>query len=311
MNVFSSCCSACAENYSIRSTEIDGMPAVVIGGLTQFDISKIFDCGQCFRFDVVENSMFDCEFSGIAFGRFVAFGQTGGELTIINSTPEDFYGLWRHYLGLDIDYDKIRADIISSCENPHIALCAEFGSGIRILAQEPWETVCSFIISQNNNIPRIKKLVESLSAECGTPISLPKGAEKHLSQGKRPYAFPTPNQVMELGVDRLFALKTGFRAKYIYDAAQKFSSGVIDIDSIFEMSTAEACELLCTVKGIGNKVASCALLFGFEKYDAFPVDVWIKRVITNRFEEGFDFRSLGQYAGIAQQYLFYYERYNG
>ena len=123
------------------------------------------------------------------------------------------------------------------------------------------------------------------------------------------YSFPTPKSLIELGIPGLAALKTGFRAKYIYDAAQKICSGEIDPDLIEEMSATDAVNYLCSVKGIGPKVASCALLFGFAKLDAFPIDVWIKKVIAKYFDSDFEPESLGQYAGIAQQYLFYYERY--
>lgn len=287
---------------------------VVISNIGSFDIGKIFDCGQCFRFDKVENSPHEIEFSGVAYGRFVSFAQDGDTLYIYNSTIEEYCAVWKHYLALDEDYEKIEKDIVSRSENPALLSAVEYGRGIRILRQECWEAVCSFIISQNNNIPRIKKLIEALSAECGKRIEVPEELEGHLSGRSSLHAFPSPEAVMRLGVDGLSELKMGFRAKYIYDAAEKIASGKLDLSVIDKnMSTAEATELLCTVKGIGPKVASCALLFGFEKYDAFPIDVWIKKVIAKYFSqeraEMFDPRVLGDYAGIAQQFLFYYERY--
>jgi N-glycosylase/DNA lyase len=288
------------------------LPYVKLNNIKNFDVNKIFDCGQCFRFDRVENSEHEKEFSGIAFGRFVSFAQDGDTVYIYNSTEEDFEKIWKHYLSLDVDYDEIRNDILSRSDNPDLFKALEYGDGIRILNQEPWETVCSFIISQNNNIPRIKKIIEALSQKCGSAIELPNGYEKHLSGRSSLYSFPTPEAILELGIDGLFELKTGFRAKYIYDAAQKTKSGELDYDKIFDVCTMEAVDILCGVKGIGPKVASCALLFSFEKYDAFPIDVWIKKVIAKYFSDGdkkFDPQTLGKYAGIAQQYLFYYERY--
>ena len=287
---------------------------VVISNIDRFDIGKIFDCGQCFRFDKVENSPHDMEFSGVACGRFVSFAQDGDVLYIYNSTLEEYHAVWKHYLALDEDYDSIEKDIISRSENPALLSAVEYGRGIRILRQERWEAVCSFIISQNNNIPRIKKLIEALSASCGKRIDVTEEMERHLSGKSSLYSFPSPEAVMRLGVDGLSALKMGFRAKYIYDAAEKIVSGKLDLSAIDKnVSTAGATELLCTVKGIGPKVASCALLFGFEKYDAFPIDVWIKKVIEKYFleecAEKFDPHMLGGYAGIAQQFLFYYERY--
>lgn len=298
------------EKISVSRTD-EAMPCVKINGLSGFDISKIFDCGQCFRFDRVENSQHQKEFSGVAFGKFVSFAQDDGDLCIYNSTKEEFDTLWRHYLALDEDYLSIDRDIASRSDNPALGRAVEFGNGIRILRQDPWETVCSFIISQNNNIPRIKKLVEALSQKCGEKAELPEGYEKHLPGMSSLYSFPSPGAVAELGVDGLAELKTGFRAKYIYDAAVKVLDGEIDFDYLRDAKTPDAIEHLLRIKGVGPKVASCALLFGFGKYDAFPVDVWIKKVISKYFSQSpaFEPSMLGPFAGIAQQYLFYYERY--
>ncbi len=290
------------------------LPYVRICGVKHFDINKIFDCGQCFRFNKVENSSHECEFSGVAFGKFVSFAQDREDIIIYNTDEEEYLTLWRHFLALDLDYQCIEDDIINRSDNPSLCEAVEFGRGIRILAQDPWETICSFIISQNNNIPRIKKIIEALSKHCGAPVDCPKGYESHLSGASSLCSFPTPEAILALGIDGLFELKTGFRAKYIYDAAEKAVAGELDYDLIRSLSTAQAVEELCKIKGIGPKVASCALLFGFEKYDAFPIDVWIKKVISKYFSSNhadFDSSILGEYAGIAQQYLFYYERYGG
>lgn len=280
-----------------------------------FSIDKIFDCGQCFRFDKVINTIHQSEYSGVAFGRFVSFAQDDNKLYIYNSTQEEFDSLWRHYLALDCDYALIEENILSKSDNNDLKKAIDYSRGIRILNQERWEAVCSFIISQNNNIPRIKKIIENLSNRCGTPINISEELEAHVCPQSSLCAFPTPEQILEIGIEGLVELKTGFRSKYIYDAAEKVVSGEIDINLIDELSTDKAIEYLCKVKGIGPKVASCALLFGFEKYDAFPIDVWIKKVISKYFINDncptFDSSTLGEYAGIAQQFLFYYERYGG
>ena len=296
--------------------EADKKTSVVkISGLKHFSVEKIFDCGQCFRFDKVENSTHSVEFSGVAFSRFVAFAQDDDTIYIYNSNEDEFERIWKRYLALDMDYSLVEEDISSRSDNESLKNAIEFSRGIRILNQEKWETVCSFIISQNNNIPRIKKIIEALSAKCGNKILITEEMEKHVSGSSSCCAFPTPEQILELGIDGLLELKTGFRAKYIYDAAQKVVSGVLDFSMIDSAITAEAINMLCTVKGIGPKVASCALLFGFNKYDAFPIDVWIKKVISKYFltdkNDKFDPTELGEYAGIAQQFLFYYERYGG
>ncbi len=296
-------------NNQILARELvchDGCTAVRLEGVENFLVSQVFDCGQCFRFDPVDGDS-DC-FEGVAHGRYVRFSQIDpSTVEIYNSSLADYEAIWRRYLALDVDYSDVRADIASRFESAAggldevMPLAMEVGSGIRILRQEPWEAICSFIISQNNNIPRIKKLIAALSERCGEKIS--HGEHTY-------YAFPTPEALVELGVDRLAELKVGFRAKYIYDAALRMSEGRLDLNKIASASPEEAMELLCEIKGVGPKVASCALLFGFDRTDAFPIDVWIKRVLAKYYPNGLDIAALGSYAGIAQQYLFYYERYN-
>lgn len=260
------------------------------------NLDHTFDCGQCFRFDRVENSEYDVEYRGVAFGRDVSFAQKDGFI-YASGNEDEFESLWRRYLSLDEDYGAIHAGLLSLSDNEALRRAVDYGKGIRILRQEPWETVCSFIISQNNNIPRIKGLIRALSERVGEKI------------GDGVYAFPTPTAVLGLGEDGLRSLKVGFRAPYILDAAKKVASGELDLEKIYATPTKEAEKLLCSVKGIGPKVADCALLFGFSKYDAFPVDVWIKRVLAKYFSPDFDPEALGEYAGVAQQVLFYYERW--
>lgn len=322
-----------------RSFTLGSTPCVELAGLEYFRIEQIFDCGQCFRFEPVESARVltaPLEFEGVAYGKYVRFGQESPDrLIIYNTTPDEYERLWRHYLSLDTDYAAVRADIAAgfaaACGgyDQVIVDAMECGSGIRILNQEPWETVCSFIISQNNNIPRIKGLISALSRECGEPAVLPSDASVpepaatpqpvsipesaatpqtvSIPEPAR-YSFPTPESLLRLGEDGLAKLKVGFRAKYIYDAASRAADGRLDYDRIFAASTDDARELLCKVKGIGPKVANCALLFAFGKTDAFPIDVWIKRVLAEYYPQGLDITRLGPNAGIAQQYLFYYVR---
>ena len=297
------------------STEyIGSYPYVKIEGAEFFDVGKIFDCGQCFRFDRVEDSCHEVEYSGVAFGKFVSFAQDGDTVYIYGSDEADFESIWRKYLDIDRDYALIGEDILSNYSNGAMQSAIEYGKGIRILSQDPFECMISFIISQNNNIPRIKKIVEALAKQCGEPIVLCDEAKKHISGVSSLCSFPTAEAIMALGVEGLTELKTGFRAKYIYDAVCRTVGGELSFEQIrTEKDIDAAIELLCTVKGIGKKVASCALLFGFEKYNAFPIDVWMKRVAEKHFpeiEEELSWRIFGDYAGIAQQYLFYYERWN-
>ena len=285
---------------------------VMIDGVENFDVGKTFDCGQCFRFDEVKESCHQKEFSGVAFGRFVSFAQDEDKIYIYGSTLEDYENIWKDFLDIERDYVEVERDILSHSSNCTLIRAIEYGRGIRILKQDKFECIISFIISQNNNIPRIKKIIENLSRECGEPIFIGEEMKKHLSSDVLPYSFPTPEAIYNLGESGLSNLKVGFRAKYIFDAVRRILSGELSIYDVTQQeSTEKAIEMLCTVKGIGVKVASCVLLFSFARLDAFPVDVWIKRVGEKYFPEEKEFtgKLFGKYAGIAQQYLFYYERY--
>ncbi len=290
------------------------IPIVRLDSVKLFDVSRVFDCGQCFRFDPVTESTHEKEFAGCAHGRYISVAQDGDTVYIYNSTQDEYEHIWKSFLGLDRNYVEINREILSLSSNPALTAAVSQASGIRILKQDGWEAICSFIISQNNNIPRIKKLIAALCERCGEPIDVSSMsghlADLHKNADGVVYSFPSPQKVFEFGIDGLAQLKTGFRAKYIYDAAQKMLSGEIDLDMLEQNpSTADCIQHLCTVRGIGPKVASCALLFGFSRFDAFPIDVWIKKVMEKYFDSDFSPSQLGQYAGIAQQYLFYYERY--
>lgn len=267
-----------------------------------FSVFRTFDCGQCFRFEPVVNTCFKYEVEGVAKGRYVRFAEDGDGGLWVFSSDEDFYNIWLSYLSLDCDYAAINESILAALsgkDGEHIKRAQESSKGIRILRQDPWEALCSFIVSQNNNIPRIKKIIAAMCEKYGEKID---GG----------YAFPTPEALFAAGEDAIFELRTGFRAKYIYDCAKKVSSGTLLLSEVFSAPTYEEAErLLLSVKGVGPKVAACALLFGFCRLDAFPVDVWIKKVIEKRFENGLDPKAFGEFAGVAQQYLFYFERYVG
>ena len=274
-----------------------GTQSVTVSGCGNFSVRKTFDCGQAFRFDPDGSPD---RYTGIAFGKKVTFEQLDdGVIRITGSGEEDYNGIWKHYLALDADYDKADESIISAMPDEDskrvMAEAVKSGAGIRILRQDPFETVISFIISQNNNIPRIKKIISSLCDEYG-------------ENG----AFPTPERLLGAGVDGLFALRTGFRAGYIYDACEKIVSGSVSLDDIAATGDYGDCVCkLCSIRGIGPKVSSCILLFGFGRTEAFPVDVWMRRSLERHFPKGFDPALWGKYAGIAQQYLFYYERWLG
>lgn len=274
-----------------------------VGGSGDFSVFSTFDCGQCFRFDRVENSVYKTEYSGVARGRKIGFAEnTPGEFYIIGASENDF-PMWCRYLALDVDYDAMNEAIVSSvpagADRETMRRAVAASRGIRILRQDRWEALCSFIVSQNNNIPRIKKIISAMCEKYGDDIG---GA----------YDFPSAAALADAGEDAIFALRTGFRAKYIFSAASAVASDGSFLDSVASAKDyADAEKLLVSLKGVGPKVAACTLLFGFERYDAFPIDVWIKKVLSRRFSPSFDYHVLGSAAGVAQQYLFYFERYLG
>ena len=208
-----------ADRFAVsEGRRADGTPYVRVDGVKDFLIWQTFDCGQCFRFDPTEDGGFD----GVALGRYVRFSQPSPDrLEITGSDVADFENIWKHYLALDDDYASIRAGIAEStadaagrpgAPDPVMGEAMRCDSGIRILHQEPWETLCSFIVSQNNNIPRIKKIIAAMSEKYGEPLN---------AGGETYYAFPTAEALVDAGVGGLAELKTGFRAKYIYDAAER------------------------------------------------------------------------------------------
>ncbi len=299
-------------NFKKTLTE-NKISAVHLSDVEYFSPELVFDCGQSFRFEKVNTSRHECEFSGVAHGKIISVAKDGHDLYIYNTNEHEFDSLWQKYLGLDRDYAAINSSILSLSQNPALRDAVDKSSGIRILRQDSWEALCSFIISQNNNIPRIKSLISALCAKCGEECDA-NGMQDHISEAHSStagglYSFPSPDKVAALGIDGLRELKVGFRAKYIYDAASRVFSGQTKLDEIDTMETSLATTELCKICGVGPKVASCALLFGHSKLDAFPVDVWIKKVLEKYFDPEFSPESLGEYAGVAQQYLFYYERY--
>ena len=254
-----------------------------------YDFDKIFDCGQCFRFEKTGDT-----WRGVAFGRVLRVRVTPEGGTLLGVGREEYESVWRGYFDAGTDYSAVNAVL---ARDGQVADALNYARGIRILRQDKWETLCSFIISQNNNIPRIKKIVSSLCANFGERI------------GESDFAFPTSDAVAHAGEEGLAVIRSGFRAKYIADAARRVESGDVDLGRIDTMDYEEAKEYLMRIKGVGNKVADCVLLFGYGFFDAFPKDVWIKRVIEKYYGDTFDESVFAPYGGIAQQYLFYRERY--
>ena len=250
-----------------------------------FNLGLCLDCGQAFRW-VYKDGMWH----GVAFGKYLAVQQTENEIIFHNCTEDDFNNIWKIYFDLDLDYEKI----VSSYDDKYLKCATTEYNGIRILRQEPWEALCSFIISQNNNIPRIKGIIERLCDTFGEG-----------EDGKK--SFPSAETLSKLTVEDLSPLRAGFRAKYIIDAAQKVTNVEVDFDKIQENSIEFGREELQKIKGVGAKVAECTLLYGFHKIEAFPVDVWVKRIMAEMYPDGLPKCTKGT-EGIAQQYLFHWRR---
>ena len=249
------------------------------------DLKQTLFCGQCFRFRELE----DGSFEGMAGDRYIKLKQTEKGASIIEAAEEDV-PFWRDYFDMELDYDSL---LMSFASDPTLAAACK-GRGIRVLRQQPFETLISFIISQNNNIKRIMGIIDRLCESFGNKV-------------KGGYSFPDAETLAALDVDDLAPLRAGFRAKYIIDAAQKVNSGEVDFERIALLPDDEAREALKVIKGVGDKVADCVLLFGLHRLSAVPKDVWIKRVIAHYYPDGLP-QCVGEYAGIAQQYLFDYAR---
>ena len=254
-----------------------------------FDLKQKFMCGQCFRWTETENG----GFSGIALGRRLELFQNGDEITLLGISEEDI-PVWRNYFDLDTDYSEYIKRF--SADETLKAACAH-SPGIRILRQEPFETLISFIISQNNNIPRISGIIGRLCESFGEKIS------------DGVYAFPTAKALKGITPEELAPLRAGFRARYIADAVEKVNSGDVSFDEVSAFPLDKAREHLKRIVGVGDKVADCVLLFGFHRLDAFPKDVWIKRVMEQYYPNGLPDCTKG-IEGVAQQYLFDYVRNN-
>lgn len=264
-----------------------------------FDLTQIFECGQSFRFRRIEPEKGDtiCVYEGVALGRYLKIVQTPESVRFGGTDETLFRTVWARYFDLDTNYAAIAAGFEGDAV---LARAARFSSGIRILKQDKWETLCSFIVSQNNNIPRIKGILEALCERYGEAV--------HREGGRTFYAFPSPEALLAAGEDGLYAMKTGFRAKYLYDAAKTVCEQPFFLTETDGLKTPQAIQHLCKIRGVGEKVASCTMLFGFARYDAFPIDVWVKRILAKYYPNGVGGCLAGKYAGIAQQYLFYYER---
>ncbi|MGN1443547.1 MAG: DNA-3-methyladenine glycosylase family protein [Acutalibacteraceae bacterium] len=260
---------------------------MILTDIKCFNLDLCADCGQAFRWKKTEEGIWKAVVRSTV-GEIV---QKDGVTVFKNTDKETFKKIWLPYFDLDRNYEEI----LSCFDEKYLKAAIKAYTGIRILRQDPWEALCSFIISQNNNIPRIKGIIERFCISFGEQI------------GKDAYTFPSFEKTAELTENDLKPLRAGFRNKYILDAAKKLARGEISLDTIETMPLEQAREELMKIKGVGKKVAECALLYGFGRVEAFPVDVWVNRIMAELYPDGLPDCVKG-YEGIAQQYLFHWRR---
>lgn len=261
-----------------------------------FSVRDTLTSGQCFRW--TERGGRLC---GTAFGRYIEVMQEGDRLTIFGASEEEYETIWRSYFDLDRDYEAIRR-IVTQLD-PRLCDAADYAAGIRILAQEPWEALCSFVISQNNNIPRIRGIIQKLCLHCGAPaVGGENAAEESAAR-----AFPTAEALAQVSEEQFRSFGCGYRAGYLAAISRRAAAGEIDWDFLRTAPIEEARKVLVALKGVGPKVAECVLLYGCGRLECFPIDVWIRRALETEFAGGTALLD-SEFAGIAQQYIFEYVR---
>ncbi len=285
----------------MRIFEKDGN--IIIEQAVDFDIEQILECGQCFHFEKLE----DKEYVIVAFAKLLHIKQIGNSVIFYNTSMNEYDNIWKKYFDMDIDYGVIKQALLS--KDDKLKNSVDAMGGIRLLNQEFFEMLLSFIISQNKQIPHIKKLVFHISERFGEYIGE--------INGKKYYAFPTPVALSRVTVEEWQELKTGFRAPYLYDAVKKVNEGVVDENKLLQLDNDALINSLKEIKGVGDKVANCIMLFSLGKRDAFPIDVWIKRIMEEMYFgketkkeiiAAYAKELYGEYGGYAQQYLFHYGR---
>ncbi len=280
----------------------------ILKNAKSFELKDIFDCGQCFRWNKEENG----SYTGVFGHNVINVSKTGKDVIFKGVCENDIETTCKNYFDLDRNYEEIKNKLSKIDE--HMKKSIEYGKGIRILNQDLWETIISFIISANNNIPRIKGIIERISKKYGDEI---------IYNGKSYYTFPTVEQLEKATVEDLRKLGLGFRDVRVYETTHMILEKKVDLDAMQkEKDFNKVRETLLTLSGVGPKVADCILLFStLKRWEAFPIDVWVRRVMNELYIQNEDETKVnktqiekiarekfGNLAGIAQQYLFYWKR---
>ena len=287
---------------------IESNDSVIIKGVKNFNIKQILECGQCFRWQRVT----DTDYIVVSNRRVIEITQEDDQVIIHNTNMDDFKNIWENYFDLNTDYEDIKEKLSKIDDN--VKTSVGYGSGIRILNQDLWETIISFIISANNNIPRIKGIIDRISKKYGTEVNW---------NGTKYYTFPTAEELSKASVEDLRALGLGFRDVRVYETTKKILNKEVDLNKLAEeKDTEKVREKLLTLPGVGPKVADCILLFStLKRFEVFPIDVWVRRVMNDLYIKNPDETKVnkreieklakekyGNLAGLAQQYLFYWKR---
>lgn len=263
---------------------------------SNFILEHIASSGQCFRMNKIKET----EFSVVAGGKLLLLEQLGDNKVSLSCSEEEFEGFWKGYFDLDYDYERVVNSLLTG-EDEFLRKAAAYGSGLRILKQELFEILITFIISQRKSIPAIKRCVEELCQRFGE-------RKADTAADMVYYTFPSPESLGKAGKEALRAAGLGYRDEYVRQTALAVAKGDIDLDCLRTLSYEEALKELMKLPGVGVKVANCVALYGLHQIDAFPVDVWIDRILTDIYRNQFDVTRYNGYAGIVQQYMFYYIR---
>ena len=259
-------------------------------GAVPFNLQETFECGQCFRWLPGD----DGSYTGVVGRNVITLRADGDDLLVAGLDQAEAEQRLIPYLALDEDYAAIQEQFR---RNTQLAQAVDYARGIRVLRQDRWEALCSFIISQNNNIPRIRRTVEAMCERLGEPRQGPAGTY---------YTFPDPADLKD--VRRLQGLGLGYRDKYIAQLARNVASGRVKLSKLHTMTTEEAHTYLKSIYGIGEKVSNCILLFGLGRKEAFPVDTWMRKIIGREYGGKFPVELYPETAGVMQQYMFFSER---
>lgn len=272
--------------------------------IKNFDLGQIWQSGQCFRMTQVDETHFQViagerflEIEKVGDGADQTMPGTGSQYAFICS-EEEFDTFWHDYFDLETNYAEKYIEAINP-RDEYLTSAATFGSGIRILRQDLWEMIVSFLISQQNNITRIRRCIQNICEKYGE--------ERTTSNGQKYFAFPTPEALATLDDDDLKPCNLGYRSKYVVRAAKSVVSGEIDLEAIGQMNYKKAREELLKFFGVGEKVADCICLFALHHLQAFPIDTHINQALQAHYKRGFPNRRYHGFQGVMQQYIFYYE----